>query len=248
MNYDSMLKIVREAQTTALFAGMTSETLRALFLRIDAYRRTYRKGEFIEFEGMRASTIYAIVSGRVLATLDVEDGRKHVGCEFHDGDAIGLALLYCDGANGPSADWADSNVLPCWQGTFQAVEETIVIGFNVLKARKLSASGAQEFHQVFLNALYLMSRTLLNVWRKQVSTSGETAEDRVMLYLRRVDYETGASGVVEVPFNQGDWANYLCLGRSTLCRAIRNLKRQGRIDWIGRRFLLGKDIFSGNAV
>lgn len=99
---DPMSEIVREARSTALFAGMTPETLRALFLRIDAYRRIYRKGEFIEFEGMRASTIYAIVSGRVLATLEVEDGRSHVGCEFHDGDAIGLALLYCDGTNGPS--------------------------------------------------------------------------------------------------------------------------------------------------
>lgn len=230
--------LAAEAACTELFRGVAPADLENLLGQIGAFRKTVRKGAFVVHEGTPVKSIYVIVSGRVLVSEHAGGDRRHVVRDLSAGREFGLTMLYTPFHKSEAVAWPSSDGLPFWPGSVQAVENTVLIGFDLIRARRVSAHSDQRFHPVYVNAVRLLSEGLLDVWRKLAVLDGASVEEMVLRHLLYLDAEGGCTGRVTLPFSQMEWARYLAVGRSSLCRALRELKRSGSIDWRGRSFRL----------
>lgn len=249
-------ELVRDAGATALFGGLSAAALESLLGQIRAVRRTYRKGEVIVYEGTEARTIYLVVSGRVVITELADGSRGHVVRDLGPGAGFGLTLLFASGWppphtyisihpptidrfwNTPYGAYLGSNQIPLWPGTVEAVEETVLIGFDLVKARQLCAKSNPAYHQVFINMTRLLCEHLANVWLKLAVLDCHSIKDRVMLYLKRLDMGGARTGEVTIPFDRERMARYLGVNRTALSRALTQLKAAGRLDWRKNVFIL----------
>lgn len=241
--------LIRDAGATALFGGLSAAALESLLGQIRAVRRTYRKGEVIVYEGTEARTIYLVVSGRVVITELADGSRSHVVRDLGPGAGFGLTLLFASGWdthpptidrfwNTPYGAYLGSNQIPLWPGTVEAVEETVLIGFNLVLARQLCEKSNPAYHQIFINVTRLLCEHLANVWLKLAVLDCHSIKDRVMLYLKRLDMGGARTGEVTIPFDRERMARYLGVNRTALSRALTQLKAAGRLDWRKSVFIL----------
>ena len=244
-------ELVRDAGATALFGGLSDAALAKLLEQIDAVRRTFRKGEVVVHEGDEARTVYLIASGRVVITEFADGPRAHVVRDLGPGAGFGLTLLFASGwdqtippsdrdsfANTPYGAYLGRNPIPRWPGTVEAVEPTVLIGFDLVKARELCAKSNPAYHQVFINMTRLLCEHLANVWLKLAVLDRHSIKDRVMLYLNRLDMGGARTGVVTIPFDRERMARYLGVNRTALSRALAQLKAAGKLDWRKNVFVL----------
>lgn len=234
-----MEDIVGEAARTDLFNGIDPADLSALLKSVDANRQTFKKGESVAQEGTPAEVLYVIASGRLVITESTLGGRRHVVRDLGAGAGVGLTLLLApalsEGSthywNTPYGQHLGPDKIPHWPGSIQAVEDTVLIAIDLLKARCQCEDPSPVFHQLRLNMMHMLCEHLANIWLKLTVLDAHSIEDRVMLYLHRLDVGGERTGVVTVPFDREQLARYLGVNRSALSRSLSKLKDAGKLDW-----------------
>lgn len=229
---------VAEALKTDLFCGVDPAVLRVLLRKIDAQRLQVKKGEVIAQEGTEARVIYMIVSGRLVISEHAYGGRNHVVRDLASGIGFGLTLLLAPSRdensnsywNTPYGDFLGQDRIPRWPGSVQAVEDSVLIGIDLLKTRTSCEDPSPVFHRIRLNLMHMLCEHLANIWLKLTVLDSHSIEDRIMMYLHRLDIGGERTGVVTVPFNRNQLACYLGLNRTALSRSLSKLRAAGKID------------------
>ena len=214
---DSM-DLAKIARSLEIFRGVDAAGVEDALFRLNAVKRTYRKGEIVVHAGLEATRLVAVASGLLHVYCAVDSDHPVLVREIGAGEVLGLWILHVP-------------EVKCWPGTVVAAADTTVVTFDMEQSRRLVASADPVYARLTANSSRIVSRELFSTWRKLMVMDAPTIESRVKAYLNELDSESGHTGEVEVPFDREQMSEYLGVTRPSLSRALGHLRDQGLITW-----------------
>ena len=212
------MKLVDLARATELFRGVRDAAAEDLLLRLNAVKKSYRKGETVVNAGLKAERILLVASGCLHIYQHTADTHQVLVRTICQGGVLGLWILHVP-------------EVVHWPGTAVAAGPCTVVSLDMRRARDLIAAGDPAILRLALNASKILSRELFETWRKMTVMNAPTIEARIRVYLKELDHETGNSGEVRIPFNREEMAEHLGVSRAALSRSLGLLRDRGLLTW-----------------
>lgn len=206
-----------------LFRGIETEELSALLDCMGARPRRIKKGDTVLAAGEPATHLGIVLAGRVQVSRLKADGQRIVMGEIRPGQLFAESFA-------------------CAQA--EALPVTAIAGADgavlLLDSGRLSApcSAACAFHgRLISNLLSVLAHKNLALAGKVEVLSGRTIRERLLAYLEDLCLKAGKN-TVTVPFDRQALADYLCVDRSALSRAIGQLREEGVLEVDRGKFTL----------
>ena len=214
------MNLAQLARGIRLFDGLSDEEVDDLLYRLNAVKRTFHKGEVIVHAGKEAKHLLAVASGHLHVYIYPGAANKHpvIAREITAGEVLGLWVLHVP-------------EITCWSGTIVAAEDSVVVSLSMDSARRLFETAKPSTLRLSTNISKQLAEELFSTWRKLIVMSAPTLEERVMVYLRELDSESGNTGQVELPFNRNRMAEYFGVMRPSISRALCHLHDRGMLTW-----------------
>ena len=178
----------------------------AVLDQIGNQRRFKRNGE-IYSEGEIANCWFKVMSGAVRTTKIFEDGRRHIGQFYFEGDFFGF-------------DKSNERIFSA-----EAVCDSTVMRYPRGSSERLLDTDpelARGLREMLLN-------DMLNAQTRMLLLGRMNALERVTTFLIDHCRRRKGSRMVELPMSRIDIADYLGLTTETVCRVLSSLKREGAI-------------------
>ncbi len=171
----------------------------------------YNRGAEIFGEAEPADYVYQVIEGAVRSYKLLSDGRRQIGAFHLVGDIFGLE-------NGSAHRF-----------TAEAIVET-----TVRLAKRASLEQVAETDALVAHDLLSMTTSNLQHAEDHMLLLGrKTSLERVAAFLLEMDRRLAAAGVMALPMNRRDIADYLGLTLETVSRALSCLHRKGILDFRG---------------
>jgi CRP/FNR family transcriptional regulator, nitrogen fixation regulation protein len=172
----------------------------------------YQRGVEIFGEAEPADYVYQVIEGAVRSYKLLSDGRRQIGAFHLVGDIFGLE-------NGPTHRF-----------TAEAIVET-----TVRFARRASLEHVAEKDALVARDLLNMTTSNLQHAEDHMLLLGrKTSLERVVAFLLEMDQRLTAAGVMALPMNRRDIADYLGLTLETVSRALSCLHGKGILGFLGQ--------------
>jgi len=172
----------------------------------------YRRGTEIFGEAEPIQYLYQVKSGAVRSYKLLADGRRQIMAFHLPGDIFGVE-------NGAVHRF-----------TAEAIVETIVHltgRQNVVEQERGSATATN-------NVLRLVTGSLQHAETHMLLLGRKTALEKVAAFLIEMDVRLTAAGVMSLPMNRRDIADYLGLTLETVSRALSQLRDRDILSFIGQ--------------
>jgi CRP/FNR family transcriptional regulator, nitrogen fixation regulation protein len=172
----------------------------------------YNHGAEIFGEAEPAEYVYQVIDGAVRSYKLLSDGRRQIGAFHLVGDIFGLE-------NGPAHRF-----------TAEAIVDT-----TVRLAKRASLEHVAETDALVARDLLSMTTTNLQHAEEHMLLLGrKTSLERVAAFLLEMDRRLTAAGVMALPMNRRDIADYLGLTLETVSRALSCLHGKGILGFLGQ--------------
>jgi CRP/FNR family nitrogen fixation transcriptional regulator len=174
-----------------------------------ATETSYVSGQEIHGEGQSADRIYEVVRGAVRSYKILSDGRRQI-CAFHlRSDIFG---------------WESG---PTFRFTAEAVVDTRV---RVVRRQNLEYVAATDVG-VTRDLLSMIANNLRHAEDHMLLLGRQLALERVAAFLLEMDKRLAGTGMIALPMNRRDIADYLGLTLETVSRALSCLRDQGVLEF-----------------
>ena len=172
----------------------------------------YNRGAEIFGEAEPADYVYQVIDGAVRSYKLLSDGRRQIGAFHLVGDIFGLE-------NGPVHRF-----------TAEAIVDT-----TVRLAKRISLEHVAETDALVARDLLSMTTSNLQHAEDHMLLLGrKTSLERVAAFLLEMDRRLSAAGVMALPMNRRDIADYLGLTLETVSRALSCLHGKGILGFLGQ--------------
>jgi CRP/FNR family nitrogen fixation transcriptional regulator len=172
----------------------------------------YNRGAEIFGEAEPADYVYQVIDGAVRSYKLLSDGRRQIGAFHLVGDIFGLE-------NGPVHRF-----------TAEAIVDT-----TVRLAKRASLEHVAETDALVARDLLSMTTSNLQHAEDHMLLLGrKTSLERVAAFLLEMDRRLSAAGVMALPMNRRDIADYLGLTLETVSRALSCLHGKGILGFLGQ--------------
>ena len=172
----------------------------------------YGHGSEIFGETEPAEYVYQVIKGAVRSYKLLSDGRRQIGAFHLVGDIFGLE-------NGPVHRF-----------TAEAIVDT-----TLRLAKRASLEQIAETDALIARDLLTMTTNNLQHAENHMLLLGrKTSLERVAAFLLEMDDRLTAAGVMALPMNRRDIADYLGLTLETVSRALSCLHEKGVLDFLGQ--------------
>ena len=182
------------------------------YKQISAVEFKYRKDSEIFGEGEAAEYLYQVIKGAVRSHKLLSDGRRQIGAFHLAGDVFGLE-------NGEHHRF-----------TAEAVVDTTV---RLMKRQSLERVAKSDNALIF-KILGMTTDNLQHVENHLLLLGRKHSLERVAAFLVEMDRRLTAAGVVALPMNRRDIADYLGLTLETVSRALSILQKKGFLKFLGQ--------------
>lgn len=180
-------------------------------IRVSMNEFSYRKGCEIFGEKEPADYVYQVVTGAVRSYKLLSDGRRQIGAFHLAGDIFGLEI-------GTEHHF-----------TAEAIIDTTV---RLIKRRSLERVADNDV-VVARNLLSMTTSNLRHAEDHMLLLGRKTSLERVAAFLIEMDRRSTAAGIMALPMNRRDIADYLGLTLETVSRALSRLHGIGVLIFIG---------------
>ena len=207
-------------QASPLFRGMQPQEIRQLLQCLGAPVRTFGKGAFLWHEGDTVDHCGIVLRGTVDAVRYGDDGTEELVARQRVGDVFGELLM--------AAQQPSPISLRCAQ-----VTEVLFLPLEGI----LGGCDKCCAHHTLLrrNLLQLTGRKFWQQQRRTVYLSQPSLRQRVLLYLRDMQRESG-SDTFTVPYNREELATFLGVNRSALSRELGRMQEEGLLEYYRSSF------------
>ena len=179
--------------------------------RVSMNEFSYRKGCEIFGEKEPADYVYQVVIGAVRSYKLLSDGRRQIGAFHLAGDIFGLEI-----------------------GTDHRFTAEAIIDTTVRLMKRCSLERvADNDALVARNLLSMTTSNLRHAEDHMLLLGRKTSLERVAAFLIEMDMRSTAAGILALPMNRRDIADYLGLTLETVSRALSRLHGIGVISFIG---------------
>ena len=180
-------------------------------IRVSMNEFSYRKGCEIFGEKEPADYVYQVVTGAVRSYKLLSDGRRQIGAFHLAGDIFGLEI-----------------------GTDHRFTAEAIIDTTVRLMKRCSLERVADNDVVVARNLLSMTTSNLRHAEDHMLLLGrKTSLERVAAFLTEMDRRSTAAGILALPMNRRDIADYLGLTLETVSRALSLLHSIGVLSFIG---------------
>jgi CRP/FNR family transcriptional regulator, nitrogen fixation regulation protein len=181
----------------------------AIHARFGASATSYAKDVEIYRESEPADRVFEVIQGAVRSYKVLSDGRRQI-CSFHlPNDVFGLEY-------GPN-----------YRFTAEAIVDTAV---RVVRRHSLEYVAATDIG-VARDLLSMAAETLRHAEDHMLLLGRKLALERVAAFLLEMDERLARTGMIALPMNRRDIADYLGLTLETVSRALSYLRDQGVLEF-----------------
>ena len=165
-----------------------------------------------------ADYIYQVVEGAVRTHKLLSDGRRQIGAFHLPGDIFGLE-----------------------NGDLHRFTAEAIIDTTVRYVRRVDLESAVKSDAAMARALLTMTaQNLQHVQNHMLLLGRKNSQERVAAFLLEMNGRVSGQGVVALPMNRRDIADYLGITLETVSRALSEFKRKGylRFDTTQRQIVV----------
>ena len=204
-----------------LFKGLSESELQVFLRGAGVLPRHFSAGEAVLEQGQRQSEISIILSGSARGEKLTSDGRSVIVNEFFAGHAFGEVLSGASEESPVSVKMTSAG-------------EVISIPLPVLLAgAELSASARGA---LVLNLINEIAVKYLGLLRRVDMILCSTLRGKIACYLEFEGKNLEKSFLI--PHSREEQAQFLSCDRSALSRELSRMKREGILDYKGKRFTI----------
>lgn len=213
------------ANKVSIFSILTEQHL--VQITDGIYRKDYKKGDNIFFEGDIADKLYLINKGKVKILRYTKEGKEQIMYILAEGDFIG-----------------DLNLFKKGQQKFNAValEDTNVC----ILTKEAFDEVLKNSPEIALKILQMMSEKVVSLEESIERLGINDVESRLVgLLLNMInDFGTpeGSTIVLKMPLSREDLANYIGTSRETVSRKLAALQSESLIELDGNKRIIIKDL------
>ena len=179
--------------------------------KVSASEFKYSQGTEIFGQGEAAEYIYQVAEGAVRTHKLLSDGRRQIGAFHLPGDIFGLE-----------------------NGDVHRFTAEAIIDTTVQLMKRQSLERVAKTDPAMVRSLRTMTAdNLEHVENHMLLLGRQTAPERVAAFLTEMNGRAMAGGVIALPMNRGDIADYLGLALETVSRELSNLQRKGFLTFAG---------------
>ena len=198
-----------------LFAGITKEECRALHQMLQPSMRKFRKDQIVVNEREPVKHIGIVATGAVASHKFYYQGDSHLIQIYGPGDAFGI-------------EWAFSS-LGTYSVTLVALQDTEIL--TIPQAMLVSKLNDGPIGRIINDNVIkeLADETVRKTYKLEV-LSKKSLHERIKIFLFIIRDKTG-SDCFHIGMNQQQFAQYLCVNRSTLSYELNEMRRNGEISF-----------------
>lgn len=209
---------------TILESGLLSQVSKAdyiiAFESLEVTSKHYEKGEMIFKSGTAVDKICIVESGCVREERVYEDGEVCIIHNFSEKKIFALEAVVSNKKT-VAADYVCSE------------DATVVY----IPYRNIENSNwVTEIQRVLLQ--FMADESFRNMYKVEI-LARRGVRERILLYLEHLQQKTG-SNTVFIRMDREQFAQFLCVNRSSLSNELNQLKREGIIDFEKNKFVLLK--------
>jgi CRP/FNR family nitrogen fixation transcriptional regulator len=170
----------------------------------------YSKGTEIFGEAEPADYIYQVIEGAVRTHKLLSDGRRQIGAFHLPGDIFGLD-----------------------NGDFHRFTAEAIVDTTVRLVKRQSLERVAKTDPAMARSLLTMTTANLQHVENHILLLGcTTARERVAAFLLEMNGRLTAAGVIDLPMNRRDIADYLGLAFETVSRMFSAFERKGYLTFL----------------
>lgn len=211
----TLMELARRAE---FFRGLSAEELDEAIYRLNGVKKTYQKGETVVHAGFEANRLMVVGVGRLHVYQHPSNNHSILVREVKVDEVLGLWIVHMP-------------EVVRWPGDVVAVEPCELISLEMAAARRMMQSSEPIVARIGVNVSKILARELFSTWRKLMVMDAQSIESRIQIYLSELDNETGRTGMVEIPFDREQMADYFGVTRPALSRAIGQMRDRGLLTW-----------------
>ena len=204
-----------------IFQDLAQEDIEALAQK--ALRKKMERGQTVFFQGDSADEVFLIKGGRIKLTKVLEDGTELMLDIRKPGDFVGENMFSEEGQYPVSA---------------VCLEDTLTCGFTRTQFEEL----VLQHPSVGLQVIKTLSERISWLTNRVGSLAVSNIEDRLYRVLSNVAKEHGEQSpqgvVIQFPLTHEDLSFLTGAHRVTITRAMKALKKEGKIILEDRRLIL----------
>jgi len=188
---------IERLKETRPFAGMSPSEIEVVVGHAGGEVRRFAKGEMVVYEGTKVKWFMLVLGGRLDICEVGAGGVRNIARVIEAGGTLGAMFL--------------TENVEYYPGMVKASLPSEVLFLEIAKVRELWFDPRHE--KFFTNLYSIVSRTLIETWKRMSLLTHKKAEDRFMLFLRWRAAEVGEADL-QIPFPSIEaCAGYLGLTR-----------------------------------
>jgi CRP-like cAMP-binding protein len=205
-----------------LFAGLNKKELDRLLQVLAPVTRHFERGDVLWRQEDAIGVIAILETGTLLSQKDTLDGKRQLVRIFEPYDVIGLESAIS--RKGTSATHIVANTA----GSYWY--------FPLTKITKNTLLPPAVVQVVMQNIMFYIADDCIRFINKSDILAQNTVRNRVIVFLRIVQRIHGDT--LNIGMNQEEFAQYLCVDRSSLSEALNKMRREGLLDFSGSNYTL----------
>lgn len=218
-----------------LFEGIQASELEALLPCLDGYIRSYPRNRFLILDEDSVPYVGMLLSGMVFMLKEDENGHQSFLNYMLPGELFGESFSL-------RKKKTPSHV------SFLAARNATALFLPLGKIMR-SCEHHCRFHRIMNENLYeLLAKKNAHLMQTLDILSKDTLRDKILSYLQLQPIESTspqkpsphseAARSVTIPLNKSELAHYLNVNRTSLCRELATMERDGLLTVSGNRYTL----------
>lgn len=209
--------------TSRLFGGLEGRELEEALERLEVCTRVFAKGQMIFHEGDVLQAAGILLSGEVRISRISIEGNENL---FQK-----LSASYLLGADIVCTPTRISPYTACCS------QESKIWFFDYEKIRTpgILAEDTRIYLQEQL-IQFIANENIRNFYKVDMLSS-KNIREKILKYLE-IQKRKGKNGMIEIPYDREELANYLCMNRSVLSHTLSQMRKEGILDFHRNRFVL----------
>ncbi len=217
-----MKKYLSILSKVKLFDNIEEADILSLMTCLEARLHNYKKGEFIFTTGDRVDNVGIVLRGSAYIIKENIEGDRTIISTLSEGDYFAEAIC-CAGVE-------ESPV------SVQVSSDATVVLLNFSRILHTCSKSCLFHTKLIENMLYVMANKNIALQNRMEIISQKSLRSKVINYLQSLATRQGRN--VTIPFNREEFADFLCVDRSSLSHELSRMKQDGLIDYHKNKFKL----------
>lgn len=205
-----------------IFKNIKEDDIVAMLSCLNAKINNYTKGEFIFIAGEKVTNLGIILKGNVHIIKEDFEGERTIIATLSKGEYFAEALCCANIQESPVTVVANNDC------------EILFLEFSRILH---SCTNSCIFHtQLIENMLYVIANKNIILQNRLEIMSQKTLRKKILSYLNSLAIKQGSN--ITIPFNREEFADFLCVDRTSLSHELSRMKSDGLIDYQKNHFNL----------